>query len=185
MINLKTNIEKRLISLFIYAVTVFLISIIILMVMPKNIQYIDDGRKIKLPEGIHFVRSKSSSRISPSVDFKIGDIQYYSICSYLTDDKAQLCYEDYEGINFVGSNVFFLEIEKFSKKEHQYIGGIILQGKFYSEKMYIGLNTNTQLIEKIILFRKYFDFSVRFALFLSLMLIFITLIFWVNKKYKS
>lgn len=184
MINLKKNIEKKLISLFVYSITIFLISITIWIAMPGNIQYIDTGKVIKLPDGIHFMRSKSSSRISPSIDFKVGNIQYYSVCSYLTDDRAQLCHKDYEEVEFLGRNVFFLEIEKFSKKEHQNIGGIILKGEFHSKETYINLNTNTRLVKKSILFRKYFDFIVKFSLFISLLLIFIISFFWFNRKYK-
>ena len=153
--------------------------------MPRNVQYMDPGKVIELPDGIHFMRSKSSSRISPSVNFKVGNIQYYSVCSYLTDDRTQLCHEDYEGVEFVGKNVFFLELEKFSKKGHQYIGGIILKGEFHYKEIYVNLNTNTRLIQKSILFRKYFNFGIKFSLFISLVLIFMILLFWLNKKYKS
>lgn len=186
MINLKKNFEKRLVSIFIYSIALFLICAMILIIMPKNIQYnLHGGEEIKLPDGISYIRSRSSSRISPSVDFKIGNIQYYSICSYLTDDKSQLCHKDYESVEFVGRDVFFLEVEKFSKNGHQYIGGVILKGEFHSKEVDINLNTNIRLVEKSILFRKYFDFFIKFSLFFSLVLIFMILFFWLNKNSKA
>ncbi|RPD87428.1 hypothetical protein EGK75_05590 [Neisseria weixii] len=154
-----------------------------IMFMPSNIQFTDNGKEINLPDGINFIRSKSSSRVSPTIGFEIGDVKYYSFCPDLTtENKEQLCHKDYEGISFTGENVTFLEIEKYLKNEKQYIGGIILKGGFRSKEKYINLKTDKKTVKKSVSFGRYFDFSVKFVLFFSLILIFIISIYLINKK---
>lgn len=180
---MKKFIEKRLISILVYAIGAFLFSAMIMVFVPKNIQFMDKENEINLPDGIHFSRSKSSSRISPTIDFEIENTKYYSFCPYLTtEDKEQLCHKDYEGILFTGSNVTFLEIEKYSKNGKQYIGGLILKGEFRYKDKYIDLKTDNKTIKKGISFVRYFDLIIKFILFFSLILIFISSIYLMKKK---
>lgn len=151
--------------------------------MPSNIQFTDNGKEINLPDGINFIRSKSSSRVSPTIGFEIGDVKYYSFCPNLTtENKEQLCHKDYEGMLFIGSNVTFLEIEKYLKNGKQHIGGLILKGEFHYKDKYIDLKTDNKTIEKSISFGRHFDFIIKVIMFFSLILIFIVSICLIKKR---
>lgn len=182
---MKKFIEKYSVSILTYAICIFLGCLVGILVMPRDWHFTEYGDEISLPDGMTFVRNKSTSRSTPSVNFTDGKVLYHSFCAHLMDDKNQLCHDDYAEISFTGRYVTFLEIEKYTRNGKQHIGGIILNGEFFSKDKYIRLITADKAVQTNILFIKYFDLVSRFLLFLSLAFTLAMSIYLMKNKRKE